>query len=80
MTGNVATRQDLDLVRQDIDHLRRDLGHLREYVDLRLGENEARLRAEIEKVRADVRGWLIAQLGAIAVLIGLAAGLSHLFH
>jgi hypothetical protein len=47
----------------------------------------AELRSEIEKIRSEIaeakseiRGWLIAQLFAIAALIGLAAGLSHLFH
>lgn len=67
----------------------------REYLDLRLGEMEtrlrgeihdgdARLRTEIEKVRADVRDWLISQafaiVGAVAALVGLAAALTHLFH
>ncbi|HJU19827.1 MAG TPA: hypothetical protein VJ770_25515 [Stellaceae bacterium] len=112
-SGDVATRQDIELLRRDIDQIRRDVGHLREttqadiatlreYVDLRLGEMEARLRGEIhggdaelrteiaglhteiEKVRADVRGWLIAQafaiIGAVAAIVGLAAALSRLIH
>jgi hypothetical protein len=47
-------------------------------------EAEARLRTEIEKVRSDVRGWLVTQafaiIGAVGVLVGLAAALSGLIH
>ena len=60
-SGEVATRADLAALRTEIAELRSEVGqtrreveHLREYVDLRLGEAEARLRGEIAGLRTDM--------------------------
>jgi hypothetical protein len=46
--------------------------------------SELRLRTEIARLRAEVRGWLITQafaiVGAVAAIIGIAAALLRLLH
>jgi hypothetical protein len=71
MTGDVATRQDLELLRRDIDQTRQDLAHLREYVDLRLGELEARLQRRIDQVVIRLGVLIVAMTGVLAALIRL---------
>jgi hypothetical protein len=84
MTGDVATRQDIELLRRDIDQTRHDLDHLREHVDLRFGEVEARLGQRITEAEARLlRPMLthaLATIGAVAAIVGLAAALTRLFH
>ena len=71
MTGDVATRQDLDLARQDLAHLREDMAHLREYVDLRLAETAARLERRIDQVVIRLGILIVAMTGVLAALIRL---------
>jgi hypothetical protein len=60
----------------------------REYLDLRLGELEARLRGEVATVRteiaetkAELMRWIIAAIGfQTVVIIGAIAGLIRLLH
>jgi hypothetical protein len=60
----------------------------REYLDLRLGEIEARLRGEIATVRteiaetkAELMRWIIGAIGfQTVVIVGAVAGLIRLLH
>ena len=66
MSGDVATRQDIELLRRDIDQVEARLGQ-------RLAETEARL------LRLMLTHTL-AVIGSVAGIVGLAAALTHLFH
>lgn len=53
----------------------------REYLDLRLGETEARLRAEIAATKADILKWVIGAIGLqTLVILGAVAAFVRLLH
>ena len=75
ITGNVATKSDIDSVRSDIDSVRSDVENLRETTKADLNNLGNTLRAEMKTLKSELKLWIVS---AIAIGIGLIKALDYL--